>query len=516
MPKDTKKNKPTKGDLLASSPGLVVTDLGGLPLRSKKYALGPRQRFLPIDLSDTDNSPVKTLWIAQEGTYTAASAIPFNTSAQLGNNTAQAVLVEKLKKRARSKFVTNTIAVPLASLVSPLENSYRTTLRCSGHLTQAAGKLTGLYCGQRWCVVCARIRTAKMMAGYLPQIEQMGEKWFLTCTIKNVKQSALVSAIDKMLKDAAKIGISLKKWYRLKYSCLRKLECTYNPVSREYHPHFHFIFSSEAAAQAFLSQWLKRNPTSDPKGQDIKKADNNSVKELFKYFTKIASGKRYNPATGQLADYGINIAALDVMFQAMRGRRVFQPSGIIKSVSEEINPDFALPAESDLDAHFSWMGNDWIDKDTGQLLSGYEPTAATKEIASHIVMPAPKMVETVDHETGEVVSVPAVRFGQLSASSEIQSHEYGPLLPIYFKTPSVLVSRPAVLQQLNLFSAQILSSLCTLSIPSHREQFQYSKVARPQQPVKSGGGFVRGSAWHMDNRLLCVSLPVNMIAPLRN
>lgn len=433
--------KHTKKDI-CSCAKCSLTDAGGNKPRSKKFAdrQGPRfvavkpdlpRFFKPLKplprvtehreytgadgLVRTQEISLERVWVADR------SDLPFNTSAQPAPKQNKGQLEKTLQNRARSKYITNVIAVPLASIASPLENSYKTTLRCSGSLSETSGKLTGLYCGQRWCVVCSRIRTARMIAGYLPQLEEMQDKWFLTLTRKNVPASLLPETITEMVATARLINRNLKQKKGYKFNSLRKLECTYNAVDREYHPHFHFIFDSERAARAYLQQWIDRHAVPagqpvivDPQGQDLKPADNASVKELFKYFTKIATGKKYDKKTGKVVDYGIHIGPMDVMFQAMRGKRVFQPCGLIKAVSEEIEAEFALPTERDLTACYSWMGNDWIDRETGNVLCGYEPSITVKEIASHIVMPKKRTIDTVDLETGEIKTEEVTRFGEMA------------------------------------------------------------------------------------------------------
>lgn len=484
----------------------LLLDAGGVKARSKKFADTRTSKYVPVATGWPGKEQV---WIS-EPIAPPVSELPFNTSAQLPPSTAQAQLEKKLKNRARSKFITNTIAVPLASICSPLENSYKTTLRCSGHLTETEGKLSGLYCGQRWCVVCSRIRTARMVAGYLPQLEEMPDKWFLTLTRKNVPAELLPATITDMLRTATLINRNLKEKAKLKYSSLRKLECTYNAKDREYHPHFHFIFDSEVAALAYLAQWKSRHAAGivDDKGQDLKKADNQAVKELFKYFTKIATSKKYNKQTGKIEDYAIHIGAMDIMFQAMRGKRVFQPCGMVKAVSEEIEPEFALPTERDLTACYSWMGTDWIDRTTGNVLCGYEPSSTVKEIASHIVMPKRRTMDVVDYETGEVVTRDVERHAELPIAppDAPTMHEYGPMLPRSYRAPVYCsksrvgaasrrwIARPAVFIQSEITAFSLPSRKCKHSTQLLPVPFKSSRdVPRPRR-ARSGGASAKCSS----------------------
>jgi hypothetical protein len=65
--------------------------------------------------------------------------------------------------------------------------------------------------------------------------------------------------------------------------------------------------------------WLKAFPNANIKAQDVQKADANSLKEIFKYFTKITADNKNEPT--------ITLPALDAIFAAVKGRRVFQSFG---------------------------------------------------------------------------------------------------------------------------------------------------------------------------------------------
>jgi hypothetical protein len=329
---------------------------------------------------------------------------------------------ENLSKRARAKFITNIVATPLSKLRSPLEKAYKLTERCSGELTEVPGKLTGLYCGCRWCLVCSRIRTARLITGYMPAIEAMAEKWFLTLSRPNVVGAELEDEIAYYLSTARLIQRCLRERLGLNFSSLRKIECTYNEEVNTFHPHFHFIFDSKEAAQAFLDEWLDRNSEKKVgkaraailnKGNQLIQANDKSVMELFKYFTKVVSKTKSKAKNGTASsDYRIHLAALDTMFVAMRGTRTFQPCGVIKAVSEEIEPEIALESGRDEVNFWKWLKHDWVNIDTERTLTGYVPAPGIQDIESHLVYPAgvPKAAPAVDLTpfyvdklTGEVV-----------------------------------------------------------------------------------------------------------------
>ena len=117
-------------------------------------------------------------------------------------------------------------------------------------------------------------------------------------------------------------------------------------------------------------------------GQDLQPTDETSLIELCKYFTKvIAKDTDYNPK------------ALDTMFKAVKNKRTFQPIGIKKQVSEEVEDiqeqeiDFKAPAieiytyEKDV--------YDWVSS-SGECLSEYIPTAEDLRVINQEYKKPPK------------------------------------------------------------------------------------------------------------------------------
>ncbi len=327
-------------------------------------------------------------------------------------STPQETALKKLRKRAQSKFVTNVVAFPLAQLRSPLQKQYKRSTNCAGEVTETPGKFTSLYCNCRWCLVCSKIRTGRLIVGYLPAIEAMQDKWFLTLSRPNVAGPKLADEIQYYLATARLIQRHLREKRKLDFSSLRKIECTYNEAVNTYHPHFHFIFDSWEAGNAFLHEWLARNPTAKlDKGNQLKKADNKSVVELFKYFTKVVSKSSTKVNGVATSDYRIHLQALDTMFQAMAGVRTFQPCGVIKFVSEDIEPEQAVESGRAEVNHWKWLAHDWVNVETQAALTGFVPSENQQRIAKQVVYPVNVVPVAptdstpfyVDKETGEVV-----------------------------------------------------------------------------------------------------------------
>jgi Replication protein len=274
---------------------------------------------------------------------------------------------KKLLKRAKAKYITNGISNRLRNLDSPLHKSYINTFFCAQTLRQAGQKLTGRYCGNRWCLVCNRIRTGRLISAYQDPLVSLPDKYFVTLTRPNVKGDELRDEIKTLIAHLRVIlNDDLRRKHKVKLKGIRKLECTYNTKRNDYHPHFHFIVSGKREAELLVSSWLNRCPTASPLAQDIRKCDDGSVMELFKYFTKVVQDGRLYPY------------ALDISFRAMRKLRVYQPFGIRK-VSEEVEDIISEQYDHLMDDEIIWVwrddhqSGDWYSRHTGEALTEYKP-----------------------------------------------------------------------------------------------------------------------------------------------
>ena len=230
-----------------------------------------------------------------------------------------------LQKRSGRKALTQAIVSKLLDLKSPLNKAYKFTYKCNSAIFQEGEKLKTLYCNQRFCLVCNSIRTGKLINGYASEVQALSNPYFVTLTIKNVKAYALKATIEAMQKDFVRAKDKLRK-RGIVLKGLRKVEVTYNEKTNEYHPHFHCLIEGCKPSFALVSEWIKRHPEhTSYKGQDLRFADKDTPNELFKYFTKMLT-----PSGQFLAP------EMDIVFRAMKGKRVFQPFGGIKKQCEEV------------------------------------------------------------------------------------------------------------------------------------------------------------------------------------
>jgi hypothetical protein len=323
----------------------------------------------------------------------------------------------QLRKRAAAKYHTLQYLPALIKLNSPLKNSYCNTLTCSESIISKDGTLHSAYCKNRWCQVCNRIKTANLINGYQPELDKIENKQFVTITSQNVTAENLPAAIKhynkwwrsfylqkmdetkkirRLLLVANKIGdeeakeILKKEFDYLKIKGIKKIECTYNSNENSiwfdtYHPHAHILVNGLQNAIEMVASWedycIKNKLVIDKEAQKIKEVDSNICKELFKYFSKIASTTGKKTKQGK-RESKIFIHALDIMFLAMRGLQVFTAFGINKIVDEdEVKPIYC---DEGLDDVWNWLKNEWISKQSGKL-TGYKPSKFEKSRKKYIV-----------------------------------------------------------------------------------------------------------------------------------
>jgi hypothetical protein len=283
--------------------------------------------------------------------------------------------IQKLQKRARSKWWTLPIVMRLKYLENTkLKKYYGHAWNCCYKLYQDGQKVTSRYCNTRVCHICNRIRTAKLMNGYVGQLSNLGELEFVTLTITNPTLENLDATVDMMLKVIVRITKNLRGKKGIKVSGIRKLEITYNHIDDTYHPHFH-ILVDKGVGKYLIQNWLERFPLlTNIKGQHCRKADRESLNELFKYATKII-GRQKDRDTNK-TNISIYLNPLNNIMECLYKRRCVQSFGIIKKVSEELD-ELKSEVYEDLKdteggiVEWVWKECDWVNgKDT---LTGYIP-----------------------------------------------------------------------------------------------------------------------------------------------
>jgi len=335
---------------------------------------------------------------APKGLFSANGRKPLDTLAQLASNPK--IILERsgesyeqscslksldsvFRKRAKAKAFTNKLVLTLIHQVpnSPLEKQYRSSYYCTSVLVQEGNNITSRYCGQRWCAVCNGVRTGKNLNRFKPAFEKMKEPMFLTLTAPTCSADLLNEQVDLRLQQFSKVVKALKQYLRRKgesgqVQIIRKIEVTYSKGN--YHPHFHCIVEGKENAEALMKYWLLTRSDATRQGQDCKKADVGSLSELFKYTTKLVSGKK-----GQKKLYPAQV--LDTIFQALHTRRTFQTYGSLEQAIEEVENyqtvGFNVQSANQSFVWFDEFSN-WMNRESGELIVDTPDTSEIQSIFS--------------------------------------------------------------------------------------------------------------------------------------
>lgn len=266
---------------------------------------------------------------------------------------------------------------------TPLAGAYQRSAECVGVLTQDEGRIVGKYCGNRWCLVCNRIRTAKLRTAYAPVLREW-DVWFVTLTIPNVPGAQLHATVREMIKASRLVADRVRRKDRLQWRAVRKLEVTFSAERRDYHPHLHFVVDGEAAARTLEARWLAMYPAATKSAQDVRRADPATItRELFKYLTK----QTVRTEGRRITSYPARV--LDTIYRATRGLRTIQPMGfrLPREIEDVTAEDGALVLDTSTAARvgyarWEWHAalTDWVDRSTGELLTGYTPSRSMSEI----------------------------------------------------------------------------------------------------------------------------------------
>ena len=311
----------------------------------------------------------------------AGGNLPLDTTEHEGRNIANGYA-----KRARAKYLTTSLATALTEEAkrsgSPLQRAYRRSIYCGDVIEQADGKTRSHYCGARWCLVCSRVRTARAIEAYEPIVEKWSEPYMVTLTVRNVSGDDLARTLDDFARIFDLCKRSITGTHRLPFVAIRKLECTFSVHRGDYHPHLHIVIEGREQAELLRSLWLQRcGERADVAGQDVRPCNGNAVKELAKYMTKLTV--RIHKTDGMRA---APVWALDRIFTAMKGRKSLQCFGfrLDRVVEQGIEgddlhvtaADAVVRTEEKAPIYWRWeqAAADWIDHETGEVLSGYDPS----------------------------------------------------------------------------------------------------------------------------------------------
>lgn len=297
--------------------------------------------------------------------------------------------------KAKKKLVTQEIAKELIAIAKKkgdreLEKSFRNSYYCLSNIIVSNDKLYGNYCKNRICTNCNSIRKAKIINKYLPTIQSWEGAYLVTLTAKSCYANHLKSRMRAMKRAFRKIYSKCKKQHQRGHGPrligIKSLECNFNPTTRTYNPHYHFIVPSWEIAILLKREWMKlwTKKYTNGWGQDIRKIENNleGIIEAVKYSSKIFTEPDPNKKREKASRY-VYISALYNIHSSMRGIRLFDRFGfnLPKNNEKYVVQINSLIEYEELS--YSSEIHDWVNSDTGETLSGYIPTPELSNLLNH-------------------------------------------------------------------------------------------------------------------------------------
>lgn len=293
---------------------------------------------------------------------------------------------------AKKKFVTQNIVLKLIDIAKDdgnvkmakyLWNAYH----CRSNLKLVGDKLHGKYCKTRICTICNSNRKAELINKYLPVLKNWEDPHFLTLTVRSPKKERLDLFINKVIEGLQRI---IKKYYTrnqrgtdiLLYG-LRSLECNFNQQAKTYNPHFHILVPNKEIALILKKEWLMlwTSRFTASVAQKIRKVHDTEkdLIEIIKYSTTIFTEKNKHQ---KKRDFAIYIKAMYNILCAMQGHHTIEPFGF-KLPKKEKNISSLKPAINPVNFIYNIKIRDWVDKKTGELLTGYNPNISLLKLLQH-------------------------------------------------------------------------------------------------------------------------------------
>lgn len=331
----------------------------------------------------------------------------FNTLAQKGTTSTEYVsgtgckisTQETRERRGKTKFIGCKIALALVDVAKSegdmefVQKAYN-TYHCMSNVKWKNGVIYGKYCKNRFCPTCLGIRKADLIHKYRPVVSKWSKPYFVTLTTKACKVDDVESLI-KIQKKAFSLIINRnkKKVRRGKARpivCLRCHECNFNPIEQTYNPHFHLIVPDFDTAHYLAYEWQKTinklcgYQIANNAGQDFRKIEDleHHLIETIKYGTKIFTEKN---ATSDLAnDTKLYARAFYQILKAFEGKRLLSTYGF--TLPDEVKKESKIITQLNNPSNLTYLikDHDWINPETGSLLTEYHPTPGLIDILTQI------------------------------------------------------------------------------------------------------------------------------------
>lgn len=304
-----------------------------------------------------------------------------------------------LEKRAKRKTIAQKVILMMIDdakkkgkpkWAKGLWNAYR----CQSEVVTTSGKLFGRYCKYRICPICSSIRKAEKINSYIEIVKTWPDAHFVTLTVKAVSAYMLPAVIDNIVENLERIIDKYRKQEDRgtgkKLIGIKSLECNFNPTRKTYNPHFHIIVTTLEMAEILLKEWMERSRPgwTNRKGQFIRKVENHGrdMIETVKYGTKVFTEPDPRKKKQQKSNHKVYISALNNILMALDGHHVFDAFGFKLPKREKSIKNSAVVDEYE-QWDFTPCLSDWIERSTGDRLTGYVPSDELIDILKNKIDP---------------------------------------------------------------------------------------------------------------------------------
>ena len=301
---------------------------------------------------------------------------------------------DSIRKRPKKKFITQSLSLALVDVATANGDQkwiqkYWNTYHCQNRLTTYEGRAYGYYCKNRWCSICVANRKADLINKYHPVLNTWSDIHFLTLTVKAQPHQNLNKWIGGMIKALSKILKNANQKYRRgkgpRLKGIKSLECNYNPIKKTYNPHYHILTDSKETAEIIKSEWVKiwTSKFALPYLQKVRKVQHTEkdIIETIKYGAKIFTDPMMTK-TKVKKDHAIYAAALHEIYKAMSEHQLFGKFGfqLAKNTHAVSKGKRALQTQKWV---YESSLTDWVNIDTGQIMTQYMPDQELKNIINN-------------------------------------------------------------------------------------------------------------------------------------
>lgn len=339
--------------------------------------------------------PLNTL--AQTGTTKGPLRVHKAVKVVEGNGT-DVSNTEALKNRAKRKMISQKLVLALIDVATKKgeperAQAYWNTYFCQYQITKTDTRIYGKYCKNRFCTLCSANRKATLINQYFAVVKKWSAPYFVTLTAKSVPAKSLKKRIADMNRGLRIIIERYKKRDQRgagkKLMGIKALECNFNPVKRTYNPHIHLLVPDKETAEIIRNEWLKlctKNfserylKLASPRAQKIRavKDTERDLIEIVKYATKVFTDPVMKKKSG-LTPF-VYASALDNIICAMKGHRIFDRFGFNLNEAKQLKVSKRTTLEQYRELIFDPKLCDWVDPETEELLTNYQPPPALMAI----------------------------------------------------------------------------------------------------------------------------------------